>query len=476
MQLRNEQMSIFDHLEEKFFNPFGCRNRRLYYECANQLIDLSKQIPVLYETEAKNCLIIYLRNIKYAIDEEDIGVEISNQRTEPENASAILQYFRTCGWLTPKEVGRNGDNIAAVSAHCRKLIEALNKLFDGETSGAITNHIFSMYEILKASLEKDSVRAQRPYSTILVPLVDHECDLKNELLLLKDSIRAIMHSVMKMEDANSFGQFLMKDQMLERFFNDYFFIKKSGTIPTYISGMERMLARLRRTSIYDRMITEYIQIREIDTESAKEVIALQFSELESFIRYGYDEEMNLVDRKINSYYNLYSTRMMMVISNNTNLQNVLNQVLLTLRDADDEEREKLLEKAADCSLLRSYGYVGRKSFERRKKRNPHTENAALLTEEISDEEKKRLTEELLTDYPDRYSLDYAKAYYDTLLKDRSEITTPSMPVRDRGDAMMVAAGIIYSESEGFPYQVEFGDGVVETAVATVSNIRIRKKG
>lgn len=468
-------MSIFDHLEEKFFNPFGCRNRRLYYECANQLIDLSKQIPVLYETEARNCLIVFLQNCRYAIDAEDIGVEISNQRTESENASAILQYFRECGWITAKEVGRNGDNIAAVTAHCRKLVEALNKLFDGESEGAITNHIFSMYEILKASLEKDSVRAQRPYSTILVPLVDHECDLKNELLLLKDSIRAIMHSVMKMEDANSFGQFLMKDQMLERFFNDYFFIKRSGTIPAYISGMERMLARLQRSEIYDRMIAEYVQIREADTSAAKELIDRQLSELGSFIRYGYEDEMNLIDRKINTYYNLYSTRMMMVVSNSTNLQNTLNQMLLKMRNADEAERAELLEQVAGCSVLRSYGYVGRKSFERRKKRNPRTENAALLPAELTEEEKERLTAELLTDYPDRYSLDYAKSYYDAVLGNRPEISTSSMSIGKREDAMMVAAGIIYSGSEGFPYEVEFEDGKVETPVATVSRVRIRKR-
>lgn len=65
-------------------------------------------------------------------------------------------------------------------------------------------------------------------------MVENECDLKNELLILKDSIREIMHAVMRMPDVNSFGQFLIKDELLMRFFNDYFFIKKSGLIPNVI--------------------------------------------------------------------------------------------------------------------------------------------------------------------------------------------------------------------------------------------------
>lgn len=83
-----------------------------------------------------------------------------------------------------------------------------------------------MYEILKFSFSKDNARSIRPYQNILIPLVENECDLKNELLILKDSIREIMRAVMKMADANSFGQFLMKDELLNRFFNDYFSLRK----------------------------------------------------------------------------------------------------------------------------------------------------------------------------------------------------------------------------------------------------------
>ena len=40
-------MSFFETLDEKFFNPFCCRNRALYFECISQLIEKSKEISVL---------------------------------------------------------------------------------------------------------------------------------------------------------------------------------------------------------------------------------------------------------------------------------------------------------------------------------------------------------------------------------------------------------------------------------------------
>ena len=194
---------------------------------------------------------------------------VAGSRTPQENASAILRYFRSCGWITPKEVGRSGDNIASVAAYCRKLIDALHKIFDTDANSAITNHIFSMYEILKSSFAKENGRTIRPYSNILVPLVEHECDLKNEILILKDSIREIMRSVIKMADVNSFGHFLMKDELLNRFFQDYFFIKKSGLIPSYIASIDRLLQKLRKSDIYGQMIREYTSLKRVEEQQAK---------------------------------------------------------------------------------------------------------------------------------------------------------------------------------------------------------------
>lgn len=468
-------MPYFDNVSDRFFNPFGCKNREVYFECISLLIEKSKEIPVLYETDARQSIIIYLQNCAYEIKTEDIGDEISSVSSPQENASAILRYFRICGWITPKEIGRSGDNIASVSAYCRKLIDAIHRIFDQDVNSAITNHIFSMYEILKTSLGKDSVRSIRPYSNILVPLVENECDLKNELLILKDSIREIMHAVMRMPDVNSFGQFLIKDELLVRFFNDYFFIKKSGLIPSYISEIDRMLRRLKRSELYGKMLQEYTKVKAADEIRAKEIIDRQFGELESFINLEYEQEMNYIDKKINTYYNLYATRMMMVLSNGTNLEHILNRVLMQLKELDEDEREVALQLMAQAHRLKSIGFISRKSFERRKKANPNMMNAGILSSELSEEEKQRLTDELLKETPERYSPDNVKDYLDQLTFYKEKLSIDECGVKTRDDAMMMAASIIYSGTVGFPYEVEFEDGTIETEVATISKINIKRK-
>lgn len=468
-------MSFFKQIDDKFFNPFCCRNREIYFECISLLIEKSKEISVLYETDARSTLILYLQNCQYSIEAENIGEEIGGGKSPQENASAILRYFRSCGWITPQEIGRSGDNIASVSAYCRKLVDAIHKIFDSGANGAITNHIFSMYEILNSSFARDSARTVRPYLNILVPLVENECDLKNDLLGLKDSIREIMRAVMKMADANSFGQFLMKDELLNRFFNDYFFIKKSGMIPTYIAEIDRMLRRLRRSELYERMVQEYIKIENTNEARAREKIDLQFGELDSFINVEYEQEMDYIDRKINTYYNLYSNRMMMVLSGNTNLEHELNRLLLFLKEKSEKERKEMLERLGQTHRLMSVGYVGRKSFERRRKRNSNQGNAGLVLDELSQEQRQRLTDELLSGTPDRYSMDNVQSYFDRILMGRKQLSVEECGVHTREDAMMIAAGIIFSGTEGFPYEAEIQEGMVETEAARIRRVSIKRK-
>lgn len=468
-------MSLLENINDSFFNPFCCKNREIYLECISRLIETSKEIPVLYETDARNCLILYLQNCLYCLETEDIGEEISNNRTPQENASSILRYFRKCGWITPQEIGRSGDNIASVSAYCRKLIDAVYKIFGSDVNGAITNHIFSIYEILNSSFAKDSARAVRPYTSILEPLIEHECDLKNELLILKDSIREIMRAVMRMTDVNSLGQFLIKDELLNRFFNDYFFIKKSGLIPAYISNIDRMLRKLRHSELYVKMIKEYMSLKNVDELGARDVIDRQLGELDSFINLEYDQEMSYIDKKINTYYSLYSIRVAMVLSDSTNLEQELNRLLLMLKDLDQEDRAHVLWQLSQAHRLMNVSFIGRKSFQRRKKVNPNLASAGILVEELSEEEKKRLTDELLTEIPDRFSMDNVEEYFDRLTLHKEQVSVEECNVHTKEDAIMVAASIIYSGTEGFPYEVEFEEGMVQTEVAAISRIRIKRK-
>ena len=473
-------MLLFDNMEyDRFFNPLCCKNKRIYYESILRLIEKSKSVPILYETDARDTLILYLRNCAYAVEDEDAGGSpdeyISNNKSDSENAAAILKYFRYCGWISERELGRSGDNIATVMPQCRKMIDAIERIFHRDNSAALTNHIFSIYDILHSAFVSDHGRTHRPYANILVPVSDSVSDLKNELLVLKDSIHSIMRIVIKMTETNELGQFLIKDEMMETFFNDYFFIKKDGLIPGYIEEIEKMLRLIIGTDVYENMIKEYREFYDVDANVARSVVEGQFAEVRSFISYDYVKEMDYIDKKINKYYSLYSTRILMVLSNKQNIQTYLNKLLMTIKDFDEYEKKEVLVNISQCFSLYEYKYVGRKSIERRKKRKPNTRNGAISASALSDAEKLRLTEELLYEYPDKYGVKQATSYFNNLLVDKDIVIPNESTVRTRDDAMMVAASIIYSGSTEFPFEVEFLDGTIETEIATISNMKIKRR-
>ena len=471
-------MILFENAEyDRFFNPLCCKNKRIYYECMLQLIEKSKTIPLLYETDARDCIILYLRNCSYTLEEEEgSGDEhISSKKSEAENASAILRYFRSCSWISEREIGRNGENIASVMPYCRKMMDAIGRIFERDTSGALTNHIFAIYDTLKSALDTEHGRTIRPYTNILVPLVDNVSDLKNELQILKDSIRTIMRIVIKMTEVNTFGQFLIKDEMMNLFFNDYFFIKKDGLIPGYIAEIEKMFRQVMNTDVYEKMVQEYQTLKKIDEYKARDIIDMQFAETQGFINYDYVKEMDYIDKKINSYYNLYSTRMLMVLSNHTNMQTYLDDLLMLLKGMDVQERQMVLVELSKSFQLMSYKYIGKKSIERKKKRHPNRKSGAIIMSSLSEEEKAKLTQELLHEYPDQYSASQAAKHFELLFNNKRSLAIDNQSVQSRNDAMMVAASIIYSGSEEFPFEVEFLEGMIETEVARVSSIRIKRK-
>ena len=273
-----------------------------------------------------------------------------------------------------------------------------------------------------------------------------------------------MQLVIKTTETNELGQFLIRNEMMKTFFNDYFFIKKDGLIPGYIYEIERMLRRLVKTGVYEKMIIEYRDLHNVTETQARETVEVQIAEIKSFISYDYVKEMDSIDKKINKYYSLYSTRILMVLSNN-----------MTMKNLDAEEKREILTAVSKSFMLKSYKYIGRKSIERRKKRNSNTGSATVITSTLTDEERARLTKELLYEQPDRYGVKQATAYFDKLFKGADSVEPNKAIIKTRDDAMMLAAGIIYSGSGEFPYEVEFLQGTIETEVATISNIRIKRR-
>lgn len=464
-------MNFFDYIHnEAFFRPLNLKYRRIYYDCIQILIDKAKELPVLYESDAKDSLTLYLRNAGIQDAKEDTD-EAGGELRPPE----ILSLFRECGWLMPREIGRSGEYVVNISTDCRRIMDFLRKISERKGEGMMSNRIFSMYEIIKSAFDEDSLRKERPYTNILVPLLDNETELKNELTDLKDSISNIMKAVVVFQDINSFGQYIMKDEMLDRFFHEYFFIKNNGLIPAQISFIRNRLRVLRQGEIFGRMIAECSGRFQMSPEEAEEKIEHYFAELQYFLSVEYEENMELIDTRINNYYNLANTRIMLMAGNGIRLEAVLNDFLNAVSGLGEAEQDEAMERLCECTRIINQKYVGYRSFEKKKRLKNEGENIGLSNEELSEEEKLAQTEELFRKAPNRYSVEKVSGFMDIQMDGREKISIKEKQVRTKEEALMYTAAMLYAGNGEFPYQIQITDEEVEKEIADMSNVVISRK-
>ena len=315
------------------------------------MIERAKELPVLYESDAKDSITIYLRNEEISASEDSDALL---------QAGEILSLFRECGWLLPREIGRNGEYVVDISTDCRRLMDFLRRMTEKTDEGEMSNRIFAMYDIIRSAFDEDSVRRERPYTNILQPLLNNETELKNELSDLKNSIGGIMKAVIAFQDINSFGQFIIRDEMLDHFFREYFFIKNNGLIPAQLSYIKGKLRVLRQGEMCDKMIRECSEMREMSYEAAQERVEKYFAELQHFLSVEYESNMEMIDSRINTYYNLANTRIMLMAGNGIRLEAVLHDFLTAVSKLPEDERDTAMEKAADCARVFNQKYkIGR---------------------------------------------------------------------------------------------------------------------
>ncbi len=476
-------MNFFDYIKnDSFFKPLTLKYRRIYYDCIQILIEKMKELPVLYETDAKDSITIYLKNTginereKNPSGDADVmeGLTLDENGTELQ-ASGILSLFRECGWLLPREIGRNGEYVVNISIDCRRFMDFLRKMTEKTGEGMMSNRIFSMYEIMKSAFEEDSVRRERPYTNILVPLIDNETELKNELADLKDSISSIMKAVIVFQDINSFGQFIMKDEMLDRFFSEYFFVKNNGLIPAQISFIKGKLRILGQEETRERMIRECSEKLQLGYEAAQERVEAYFAELQYFLSVEYEANMELIDSRINNYYNLANTRIMLMASNGVRLEAVLNDFLNKVSKMSEAEQDAAMERVADCTRIMSQKYIGYKSFEKNKRVKNEGENIGLVAAELSDEEKRIQTENLFNSSPNRYSVERVSSFLDVQLGSENRMNMKEKNIQSKEEILMFAAAMLYAENEEFPYNIQLSEETVKTEIADITNVTVTRK-
>jgi hypothetical protein len=468
-------VNFFDYIKnDAFFKPLTLKYKRVYYDCMQILIEKTKELPVLYESDAKDSITLYLKNTGISsaakfeeAETEEGGIELQ--------APVILSLFRECGWLLPREIGRNGEYVVNISTDCRRFMDFLRKMTEKTGEGMMSNRIFSMYEIIKSAFEEDSVRRERPYTNILVPLIENETELKNELTDLKDSISSIMKAVIIFQDINSFGQFIMKDEMLDHFFNEYFFVKNNGLIPAQISFIKNKLRILKQEEILEKMINECSEKLQLSYEEAAGRVERYFSELQYFLSVEYEANMELIDGRINNYYNLANTRIMLMASNGVRLETALNDFLNAVSKLTEEEQNAAMEKVADCVCITHQNYIGCKSFEKNKRMKNEGENIGIITAELSEEEKRLQTERLFHSSANRYSVDRVSTFLDVQLGSEEKMRVKEKTIQTKEEILMYAAAMLYAKNEEFPYEIHLSEEMVNTGIADLTDMTILKK-
>ncbi len=436
----------------------------------------------MYESDAKDSITVYLKNAGITDTKKNSADDISAaEETETEEngtelqSSEILSLFRECGWLLPREIGRNGEYVVNISIDCRRFMDFLRKMTEKSGEGMMSNRIFAMYDIIKSAFEEDSGRRERPYTNILVPLIDNETELKNELADLKDSISSIMKAVIIFQDINSFGQFIMKDEMLDRFFSEYFFVKNNGLIPSQISFIKGKLRILRQEETCEQMIKECSEKLQLDYDEARERVERYFAELQYFLSVEYETNMELIDNRINNYYNLANTRIMLMASNGVRLEAVINDFLNTVSKMTEKEQNAAMEKVADCTRITNQKYVGYKSFEKNKRIKNEGENIGLAAVELSEEEKRMKTERLFNSSPNRYSVDRVSAFLDVQLGSEAQMNLKEKVIQSKEEILMYAAAMLYAKNEEFPYDIQLSKETVKTEIADITDMTVIKK-
>lgn len=464
-------MDVFEILKnEKFFNPLTGVNKRVYFECISELIEYSKTTPVLYETNVRDTLELYLSNKQYHVENDDTEFGYDDR-----DSVKIIRKFRECGWLSKPELGRNGEYITNITSNCRRIIDYLNRICNRRNDASISNRILSMYEILQGTYSENSVRKERPYSLVIVPLMDDETELKNEVLDLKDSISIIFGQVTEINEFSAMGSYILDNKFLEKFFTDYFYMKTNGLIPSILKGISDQLRRFKNDSLMDKAIDEYSKIMQINHDKAKDILTKIVDEMFYYITIEYPESMELIDENINKYYRLLNMRTRFLTSNGLNIQSTIDTILTRIKESQNEEKAEIIDKLQECVSITSQRYISRKSYQKKKRQVFDTTSSEIVVDDLTDEEKAAITNELMENSINPYSIERTNSYFNVLFKENMMPFVKSKYIRTKEEALMFASAFIYSGENEFDYVVELEEGYEATAVADITNMIVRRK-
>ncbi|MEE8886165.1 MAG: Wadjet anti-phage system protein JetA family protein [Eubacteriales bacterium] len=503
----DNQRDIFDYVEnDSFFAPLVGRNRRIYYEIMTGIIRMKKERPVLYETDLRDYVDQYLKNRGIDFLAEDSGdEEKSVSRTNSGGgtnsgrvtgsgdrsktggsaktggeakqppAGYIISRLHDCGWLTDREKKGLAYTVS-VTAPAMRIMGTFMRICEQQNSQRMSNRFLSMSRLMTTAMKPGSVEATQPYSLIVQPLFESVNELELELSELRDNVSTIMRTLMKVDSMNGLGNFLSKDRLQKKFFRDYFFLKNSGLIPARIASVEQGIRKFRHNKeLYGKAAAELSEKDEILLTDARIRIDTELTRVSDFLAVQYNEMIHDVEMRINKYYNLAHTRLMVMMSSGKNTRAQVDDLLHAIGKSDEETEDRVVSALSECIRIYNMQYISVRSFHVNRRNAKAGKTRAAEVPQMTEEEKRRRTQELLDRNSDRFTPERVDEYFSALPFHNGVFETGDAPVRSREDALMYAAAVGYARSEDFPYEVEMDRDIVHTEAADISRIRLKKK-
>lgn len=227
--------------------------------------------------------------------------------------------------------------------------------------------------------------------------------------------------------------------------------------------------------MHEKMILECAEKLQLSYEDAQERVERYFAELQYFLSVEYEANMELIDSRINNYYNLANTRIILMASNGVRLEAAINDFLNRVAKMPEEKQEIAMRRVADCTRVINQKYIGYKSFEKKKRVKNEGENIGLVSKVLSEEEKQAQTENLFKSAPNRYSVERVSNFLDVQLGSRRKLSIKDKWIQEKEEILMYAAAMIYAKNEEFPYEIQLSDDMVKTELADISNMTVTRK-
>lgn len=178
-------MNLFDYLKnENFFKPFNLKCKKIYYDCMQLLIDKTKELPVLYESDARDCITFYLRNT----------LQIPSEDMSADSASGVRDFLQNRCGIAPRnrikeEVFQLGDIDAGGFLIHQNLCQATGKQFDLHCMG-ISELENEKFAIARKTLTSNDVRRlhtlleKEEYRHTIEYMLANNCKMEQEIVSL----------------------------------------------------------------------------------------------------------------------------------------------------------------------------------------------------------------------------------------------------------------------------------------------------